>query len=63
MGLSRRQREKRAYSLTLVSGGSAVAAVVFFVLAVIGVMSLGWAVLAAIVAVGAAFLLRGIVKP
>jgi hypothetical protein len=63
MGLSRRQREKRAYSLTLVSGGSAVAAVVFFVLAVIGVISLGWAVLAAIVAVGAAFLLRGIVKP
>ena len=62
-GLSRRQREKRAYSLTLVGGGAAVAAVVFLVLAVIGVMSLGPALLAALVAAGAAFLLRGTLRP
>ena len=39
------------------------AAVVFFVLAVIGVMSLGPAILAALIAAGAAFLLRGMLKP
>ena len=60
-GLSRRQREKRAYSLTLVSGGAAVAAVVFLVLWVIGVMSFGPVLLAAVIAVAAAFLLRGTV--
>ena len=57
--LSRRQREKRAYSLTLVSGGAALAAVVFLLLAVVGVMSIGPALLAALIAAGAAFLLRG----
>ena len=61
-GLSRRQREKRAYSLTLVSGGATVAAVVFLVLAVIGVMSLGPALLAALIAAGAAFMLRGTLR-
>ena len=59
--LSRRQREKRAYSLTLVSGGAAVAAVVFLVLWVVGVMSFGPVLLAAVIAAGAAFLLRGTV--
>ena len=63
MGLSRRQREKRAYSLTLVGGGAALAFVVFFVLAVIGVMGLGPAILAALVAAGAGFMLRGTLKP
>lgn len=62
-GLSRRQREKRAYSLTLVSGGATVAAVVFLVLAVIGVMGIGPALLAALIAAGAAFLLRGTLRP
>ena len=61
-GLSRRQREKRAYSLTLVSGGAALAAVVFLVLAVIGVMSIGPALLAALIAAGAVFLLRGTLR-
>ncbi len=61
--LSRRQREKRAYSLTLVSGGAALAAVVFLVLAVIGVMSAGPALVAALIAAGAAFLLRGTLRP
>jgi hypothetical protein len=60
--LSRRQREKRAYSLTLVSGGAALAAVVFLVLAVIGVMGIGPAFLAALIAAGAAFLLRGTLR-
>jgi hypothetical protein len=62
-GLSRRQREKRAYSLTLVSGGAALAAVVFLVLWVIGVMGFGPVLLAALIAAGAAFLLRSTVGP
>ncbi len=49
-GLSRRDKEKRAYSLVLVGGGASVAVVVFFVLAVLGVIGLGWFFLAAIVA-------------
>ncbi len=61
-GLSRRQREKRAYSLTLVTGGAAVTAVLFLVLAVVGVMSIGPALLAALIAAGAAFLLRGTLR-
>ena len=61
-GLSRRQREKRAYSLTLVSGGAAIATVVFLLLWVIGVMSFGPVFLAAVVAVGAALLLRSTVR-
>ena len=50
-GLSRRQKEKRAYTLTLVSGGAAVATVVFLLLWVIGVMSFGPVFLAALIAV------------
>ena len=61
-GLSRRQKEKRAYSLTLVSGGAAVATVVFLVLWVIGVMSFGPVFLAALIAAGAAFMLRGTLR-
>jgi hypothetical protein len=61
-GLSRREREKRAYSLTLLSGGAALAAVVFLVLAVIGVMGIGPAFLAALIAAGAAFMLRGTLR-
>ncbi len=61
--LSRREREKRAYSLTLLGGGAALAAVVFLVLAVIGVMGIGPALLAALIAAGAAFMLRGTLRP
>ena len=61
--LSRREREKRAYSLTLLGGGAALAAVVFLVLAVIGVMGIGPAFLAALIAAGAAFMLRGTLRP
>jgi len=61
-GLSRRQREKRAYSLTLVSGGAAVATVVFLLLWVIGVMGFGPVLLAALIAAGAGFMLRGTMR-
>lgn len=53
--LTRRNKEKRAYSLALVGGGAGVAAVVFLVLAVVGVMSIGPTILAALVAAGAIF--------
>jgi hypothetical protein len=48
--MSRRERESRAYALVLVGGGAAVVAVVTFVLAVIGVLTLALPILAAIVA-------------
>ena len=53
--LTRRDREKRAYSLALVSGGAGIATAVFLVLAIVGVMGLGPTILAAIVAAAAAF--------
>jgi hypothetical protein len=56
--LTRRQRESRAYSLALVSGGAGIAAVVFLVLAVVGIMGFGPTFLAALIAVGAAFAFR-----
>jgi hypothetical protein len=56
--LTRRQKEKRAYSLALVGGGAGLATVVFLVLAVVGVMGIGPTILAAIVAALAAFGLR-----
>ena len=57
-GLSRRQKEKRAYSMVLLGAGAGLAAVVFLLLAVIGVMGIGPAVLAAIVAAVAAFFFK-----
>lgn len=57
-GLSRRQKEKRAYSLVLVGGGAGIAAVVFLVLAVVGAMGIGPAFLAAIVAAVAGLLFK-----
>jgi putative flippase GtrA len=47
---SRRTREERAYRLALAGGAAAVVAVVTLVLAIIGPVSLGVPVLAAIVA-------------
>jgi Zn-dependent membrane protease YugP len=47
----RRVRERRAYVLVLTGGGAGVVAVAGFLLAVIGVISLGIPLLAAIVAV------------
>jgi hypothetical protein len=47
---SRRAREDRAYKLVLAGGTAGAVAVVTFVLALVGVMSFGPAVLAALVA-------------
>ena len=57
-GLSRRDKEKRAYSLVLLGGGAGVAAVAFLALGVIGVIGPGWAFLAAIVAAIAGYLFK-----
>jgi hypothetical protein len=56
--MSRRQREKRAYQLTLATGGLSVVAVVTFVLAIVGITSFSLPVLAAILAVVCGVLLR-----
>jgi len=56
--LSRRQRERRAYQLTLATGGLAVVAVVGIVLAIAGVVGGTIPVLAAILAVVCGLLLR-----
>jgi hypothetical protein len=53
--LTRRDKEKRAYSLALVGGGAGVLTVVFLVLAIVGVMGLGPAILAALVSAAATF--------
>lgn len=56
--LSRRQRERRAYQLTVATGGLAVVAVVGIVLAIAGVVGGTIPVLAAILAVVCGLLLR-----
>jgi len=53
--LTRRDKEKRAYSLAIVGGGAGVLTVVFLVLAIVGVMGLGPAILAALISAGATF--------
>jgi hypothetical protein len=57
-GMSRRQREQRAYYLVLASGGLAVAAVVVLVLWIAGVANFGLFLLLAVLAVLAGFVLR-----
>jgi type IV secretory pathway TrbD component len=57
-GMSRRQREQRAYFLVLASGGLAVAAVVVLVLWIVGVASFGLFLILAILAALAGYLLR-----
>jgi hypothetical protein len=57
-GMSRRQREQRAYYLVLASGGLAVAAVVVLVLAIVGVANFGLFVILAVLAAAAGYLLR-----
>ena len=56
--LSRSDREKRAYSLTLATGGSAVATVVTFALALFGVAGFGLFFILLVVTVGLMALLR-----
>jgi hypothetical protein len=62
-GLSRKQREQRAYTLTLTTGGLAVLTIALVVLAVVGVTSFGLAIIAALLTVGSGFLLRRTLNP
>lgn len=56
--LTRAQREKRAYQLTLATGGLALVAVVGIVLALVGVVGFGLPILAAVLAAVSGLLLR-----
>ena len=56
--ISRRDREARAYRLTLATGGFTLATVVLFVLAIVGPLSMGLPILTAIIAVICFVLLR-----
>jgi hypothetical protein len=61
-GAAHGQRVDRGYRLVLATGTFSIIAVVAVVLAIAGVVSLGWAVLAAVAAVVCAFLLRRLVS-
>ncbi len=62
-GLSRRQREDRAYKLTLATGAGAVVTVAAIVLAVLGVVDLGVVLLLALVTGGLGYGLRRTLTP
>jgi hypothetical protein len=62
-GVSRRQREQRAYYLVLASGGLAVAAIVVLVLSILGITSFGLFVLLAVLAAVAGWILRRTLSP
>jgi hypothetical protein len=55
---SRRSREDRAYKLVLAGGTAAVVAVVTFVLAIVGILSFGVPVVAALLAALCGWLFR-----
>jgi type IV secretory pathway TrbD component len=57
-GMSRRQREQRAYYLVLASGGLAVAAAVVLVLWIVGVASFGLFLILAVLAAVAGYVLK-----
>jgi hypothetical protein len=57
-GMSRRQREQRAYYLVLASGGLAVAAVVVLVLSIVGIASFGLFIILAVLAAIAGYMLK-----
>ena len=57
-GVSRRQREQRAYYLVLATGGFALAAAVVLVLSIVGIASFGLFLLLAILAALSGWLLR-----
>jgi hypothetical protein len=61
--MSRRQREQRAYSLVLATGGLTVLAVALVILAILGVMDLGPAIIIALIAAGTGLLLRRTLSP
>ena len=62
-GLSRKTREERAYKLVLATGGLAVLTVALVVLSVVGIVSGGWAILTALLAVACGLLLRRTLNP
>ena len=62
-GLSRRQREQRAYYLVLATGGLAVAAVVVLVLSIFTSVSFGLFILLAVLAAIAGYLLKRTLNP
>ena len=57
-GLSRKAREDRAYNLVLATGGLAVLTIVLVVLAALGVVGFGLAIVAALLTAGSGVLLR-----
>ena len=61
-GVSRSQREARAFRLVAVGGGAAAVAVVALVLAIAGVIGSGLFFIALIVAVVCAVMFRGMVR-
>jgi hypothetical protein len=62
-GLSRKAREDRAYKLVLATGGLAVLTVALVVLSVVGIVSGGWAVLTALLALVSGLMLRRTLNP
>ena len=60
---SRQARADRAYTLVRITSGLLVLTIVLFVLAVIGAVSGGWAVVAGALTVGAGIALRRTLKP
>ena len=60
---SRSSQVDRGYRLVLATGTFGIIAAVCMVLAIVGVVSLGWALLAAVAAVLCGFLLRRMVTP
>jgi len=62
-GLSRREREQRAYRLVVAGGVAGTVAVISFVLAIVGVIGFGLPVIALVVAVMCVILFRRLVGP
>jgi hypothetical protein len=60
---SRRRRADRAYNLVLATGGLTVLAVALVVLAVLGIVGFGLAVIVALLAAAAGLLLRRTLNP
>lgn len=59
----RKARERRAYNLVLATGGLAVLTIVLVVLAIVGVVGFGSAVVAGLLTAGGAVLLRRTLNP
>jgi hypothetical protein len=62
-GVPRKAREERAYKLVLATGGLAVLTIALIVLAVVNIVSGGWAILTALLAVACGLLLRRTLNP